>query len=177
MAKKGACRAVRRSGLPSKAFRPSASRIIGSVVSANTLWTNCCVSAKVERPGPMAMTDLPRTISSHRRLSQLAMLTVPASVVASGTVISSGMPAATMGNTSAGVATVTSPAPMRNAARPASTAAPDLPVDPATTSACPKAPLLASRLRTIGRPRNSPGSSQCSFKRGSSSSKSRGVPI
>src|SRR5579864_8283914 len=46
-----------------------------------------------------------------------------------------------------GHATVTSPAPVRSAARLASPAAPALPSDPATTNTWPNVPLLAARGR------------------------------
>src|SRR5205807_1350907 len=81
---------------------------------------------------------------------RLRRLIVPSSVASNGAVIISGIPAATIGSTFAGVATVTSPAPTRRTARPPSTAAPDLPTEPATISAWPKLPLLASALRTMG---------------------------
>ena len=60
---------------------------------------------------------------------------VPVSVTGRGTVIISGACAATNGRTGSGVAAVTKPAPVRNAAQDARTAAPLLPTEPATISA------------------------------------------
>ncbi len=62
---------------------------------------------------------------------------LPLAVAGSGSVIISGVCAATIGSTGSGVATVTSPAPARSAAHDASTAAPLFPTDPATISAWP----------------------------------------
>jgi hypothetical protein len=56
-----------------------------------------------------------------------------------------------------GVATVTNPAPLRNAVLAAITAAPDFPTDPATTSTCPYFPLCPSSFRISGIPANSSG--------------------
>ena len=59
-----------------------------------------------------------------------AFAMVPAEVSSSGSVMSSGIDAATMGIQLEGVATVTSPAPERSAACPAIAAAPLFPRDP-----------------------------------------------
>jgi len=71
----------------------------------------------------------------------------PEPVAASGSVMISGRPAATIGSAAPGVATVTRPAPTRSAAVAARTAAPLLPTEPAMTSTCPKSPLCAPALR------------------------------
>ena len=60
---------------------------------------------------------------------------LPVSVPCSGDVIISGIPEATMGRISSGVATVANPAPARSAPRAANTAAPLLPREPATIRA------------------------------------------
>ena len=52
-----------------------------------------------------------------------------------------------MGSALLAVATVTSPAPARNAARAAMAAAPVLPTEPARISTCPKLPLFAEAAR------------------------------
>src|SRR5437868_1871404 len=59
---------------------------------------------------------------------------------------------ATTSSTQIGTASVTSPAPLRNAAWPASEIAPLIPRDPPTKSARPKSPLWlsASRVRSEG---------------------------
>ena len=72
---------------------------------------------------------------------------VPASVSASGSVISSAAKPATVGSTDRGVATVERPAPARSAAIPAMAAAPDFPSEPPMMSTCPKFPLFASTAR------------------------------
>ncbi len=70
-----------------------------------------------------------------------------AAVSGSASVMYSGACAATTACCDAGAAMVQRPTPLRSAARPASTAAPVLPSEPATTSRWPKRPLWASRSR------------------------------
>ena len=60
-----------------------------------------------------------------------------ATVSGSGSVITSACWVATSARTDSGVATVTSPTPLRNAPRATSTAAPALPRPPATARRCP----------------------------------------
>src|SRR5208337_2591319 len=76
-----------------------------------------------------------------------------------------------------GIASVTRPAPPRRAACPASTAAPVLPTDPATSSTWPYEPLWDSAARTNGKPANSsaPAQRTCDFP--ISSTSAAGEPI
>ena len=92
-----------------------------------------------ERPGTLPVPGNARASAQARHSGR--------SDSPSGSVISSGANPATVGRTDAGVATVASPAPMRNAAVPHMAAAPLLPSEPATTRTCPKRPLLLSNAR------------------------------
>ena len=75
------------------------------------------------------------------------------------------------------VATVTRPAPARNAARAARAAAPVFPTEPARIRTCPKVPLCASSFR--GRAIHATSSPRVRFRKSSgySSRASGGVPI
>ncbi len=127
------------------AFRPSASTRIGTGQAR----TNACTSARVEgswpRPGPI--TTESRSPASWSSRSMPASERLPEPVAGSGSVISSGRDAATIGRHGSGVATVTRPAPERSAPAAASTAAPVFPIEPATTSTWPKSPLCAPGRR------------------------------
>src|ERR1700723_4378361 len=107
--------------------------MIGTDRFPTTVRTNCRVSALVERPGPIASARLPFRSVAKRLPSRHLAETVPAVVAAGGSVMISGVWAATIGSTGSGVATVTSPAPERSAAQDDRTAAPLFPSDPATT--------------------------------------------
>src|SRR5688572_3944186 len=88
-----------------------------------------------------------RAAASSAMASWAFSATVRASVSGSGSLIASTRSEATTGCALAAVATVTSPAPARIAARAHSAAAPVLPTEPATTRRWPYVPLWLSRGR------------------------------
>src|SRR5262245_30865977 len=135
--------------LPAKGFSPSASSTIGVWSLASRLGTSLSRSALRPRPGPMARTSLTRARPSS--CGSAVPDSRPASSCGSGAVIRHALPAATTGQTLSGTATRTSPAPLRKAALPHSTAAPDMPRLPAAIKARPKSPLWLSGARGFSR--------------------------
>src|SRR6059058_2525217 len=125
-----------RAGAPCSASRFSAS---ASTTSGLPLFSTAlsAATAHAERPspGPTAMTST-RPSTSASAVSPLKP-----------TQMSSGRPAAIAATFSGATATVTSPAPTRRHASPASRAAPGMPLPLPTISTRPKLPLLADRAR------------------------------
>src|SRR5439155_636402 len=132
---------------PAKAFKPSASRTTGRSYLLTAARTISAVSGALPMPGPMARTDLPSTSLSSRPPSSARSEIAPESVSGSGSVMNSMPRDATTGKALSAVATVTRPAPARNAARAARAAAPVSPTEPARIRTCPKVPLCASSFR------------------------------
>ncbi|HAM55271.1 MAG TPA: hypothetical protein DCQ64_07635 [Candidatus Rokubacteria bacterium] len=120
---------------PARAVSASASTTMGFPTSRISSRISDWVSGSRESPGPSATASL-REASSRIR-SLLLSDKLCADVSGSGSVMGSMPSAATMGCCEAGVAMVTSPAPLRRAARPASAAAPVFPTEPATTRRWP----------------------------------------
>ena len=96
-------------------------------------------------PGPMATAVL--SMANVSRCSCACNESVRAAVSGTGNVMASRSFPSRTSLMLAGVATVTSPAPVRSAAVAAIAAAPVLPTDPAMIPACPNVPLWAARGR------------------------------
>ena len=109
-------------------------------------------TSRIDRSGPLTPTPGPNAIASFSltasRTIFIAFVEIrPRSSSGRAMVVKDGSIEATMGKTLLGVATRTSPAPARKAARPARAAAPLIPTLPAIIQTLPKSPLCASAGR------------------------------
>ena len=125
--------------IPFKLFRPSASMSNRRFSCLMRVWRTERIALLIPIPGPNARQSFSLTVLSMV-LTAFADIR-PALSSARGIVVKDGSIEATIGKILFGVATRTSPAPARNAARPASAAAPLIPKLPAMIQTLPKSPL------------------------------------
>ena len=134
---------------PASAFSASASITIGRLTRSTNVLTHSGVEPSCPSPGPIPTTEIPFSSVASVCSSSTSSDNPPEPSVASGVSINSGATAATIGRISRGTAAVTSPAPVRIAARHAIDGAPALPNAPPTNSTWPSLPLLPSTARGV----------------------------
>ena len=141
----GVLHAVSIDARPASAFSASASRTAGRSSCLVSACTNSTVSGWVDSPGPIAIAVLAAIKAVSR--SSAVREKVRDLVSGIGMVMASSSFASNTSLTLEGTATVTSPAPIRRAARAARAAAPVLPTEPAMIPAWPNVPLWLDGLR------------------------------